>query len=410
MDKNDIRKRLSRFIDKELSDKEIRETEELIKNNPVWQEEYNRLLSLQDMANRFELEADGEIWEKSRERIMAKIEAEEELEAKVTEIGQTRKRGTIYKLVAVAASIALVAFISIYEFGEIAPEQEVLTTPQMKVRNRNIPVPPKITGDERRALEMGKPLERAEEDEIPEKSKGDVDVMTEANSEKAPAKKYETLPYFPAEIDKENIAQKNETKSRTMFDSFEKSPEKILKEADRLKGTPSKQLAEKPLEPAVAAPSPETIDLAEPFVEQKKKEIAIRGGRTGETVYEIQYSAVDMDALSEDIGASLRAPDSTAISGIRAKADSLEPHYFDMISKHYAEIAAKRRQETSPEDLRDRAMMMIYAFYDLGRVTDKVEERKSMIGRLNELSNFMLTRSDSLMIDGMVDSLQKIDE
>lgn len=407
MDQSEIRKRLSRFLDKEMSDKEIRETEELVKNNPVWQEEYNRMLSLQNIADRFELDADDDIWEKSRDKILSKIEDEERLETEITEIKRSYKRGTVYKLLAVAASIALIAFISLYQFDEISPNQKVLTTPQMKVNGRNIPVPEKITDEERRILESGKDHEQDENEAAPNES-------TAGTSPEEATEGYKIEPAKPVSIfsDEDAAIRKEEVKNRAMFDTYEKSPEQLLEAGDRLKEMPSKRLDKKPSEPAVAAPKPEASTMAEPAFDKKKDEIKIRGGRAGETTYRIDDVAQPKEKTGIETTGAAKIPISDSVSYARAKvrADSLTPIYFDMVSEHYAEIAAKRRQDVSPKAERELAMTMAAAFFEVGRLTGKASERKSMIGRINELYKFVGSHEDSLALDKMVDSLRKIDE
>lgn len=407
MDQSEIRKRLSRFLDKEMSDREIRETEELIKNDPVWQEEYNRMLSLQHIADRLELEADDDIWEKSRDKILSKIEDEQRLETEITEIKKSYKRGTVYKLLAVAASIALIAFISLYQFDEISPNQKVLTTPQMKVNGRNIPVPEKISDEERRILESGKDHEQDETETAPNES-------TAGTSPEEATEGYKTESAKPVSkfSDKDAAIRKEEVKNRAMFDTYDKSPEQLLEAGDRLKEMPSKQLDEKQPGPAEAASKPEASIMAEPSFDKKKDELKIRGGRSGETTYRIDDVAQPKEKAGIETTGAAKVPISDSVSYVRAKvrADSLAPIYFDMVSEHYAEIAAKRRQDVSPKAERERAMKMATAFFEVGRLTGKAPERKAMIGRINELYEFVDSHEDSLALDKMVDSLRKIDE
>ncbi len=407
MDQSEIRKRLSRFLDGELPDNEIREIEELIKSDPIWQEEYNRMLSLQHIADRFELDADDDIWEKSRDKILSKIDADERLETEITEIKKSNTRGTIYKLVAVAASIALIAFISLYQFDEVVPNQRVITTPQMKVNGRNIPVPEKITDRERRALEREESPEVRPGVPSPVGTTKGIPSETELKQDKA---KIES----PAEIvtDEDAAIRKDEIRKRAMFDNLEKGPEQLLEQGDLLKKSPTKNLVNKLSEPAIAAPRPETAALEEPAFKEKKNEVRIRGGRSGEVTYEVDDTAQSRGktGIAMQSASAFMPSDSALYVRAKARADSLSPMYFNMVSEHYAEIAAKRRQKSSPEEDQKRALEMASAFFEVGRLTGEANERKTMIGRLNELYGFIRNSADSLKIDEMIDSLRKIDE
>ena len=107
---------------------------------------YKQLLRLAKMADKLEIGGDESYWEKQKDSIISRIEKAEA--AGVTPI-PTKRRFGFYKVVAIAASVALVAFISIYESQNLAPVRNLFKPKKSEVRLPSPQVQPSV-------LEIGK--------------------------------------------------------------------------------------------------------------------------------------------------------------------------------------------------------------------------------------------------------------
>jgi len=118
-----IKELLSRYIDDQLDPEERAVVEEHLKSCPDCAAYYERLLSLGRMADDFDIDGGESYWEKQKDAVVEKIE---KLEAeKIVPVGKKSYRGLVYKLAAVAATIALIAYVSIDISNQIEAPQAV---------------------------------------------------------------------------------------------------------------------------------------------------------------------------------------------------------------------------------------------------------------------------------------------
>ena len=119
MDCDKVKKLLSRFIDDQLGAEDRAAVEKHLESCPDCTAYYEQLLALGRMADDFDLGGDESYWEEQKDAVLDRIE---KLESdKVVPVTKRSYRGLIYKVAAVAASIALIAYVSIYELKETGP-------------------------------------------------------------------------------------------------------------------------------------------------------------------------------------------------------------------------------------------------------------------------------------------------
>ncbi|MEW5924145.1 MAG: zf-HC2 domain-containing protein, partial [Candidatus Zixiibacteriota bacterium] len=122
MDCEKIKELLSRYIDDQLEKDDRAQVEEHLKSCEQCTEHYEKLLALGRMVDEFDVDGDESYWVKQKDAVLEKIEKLEEEKV----IPVTRNyRNLIYKLAAVAASVALLAFISIHELEKIHPSRGI---------------------------------------------------------------------------------------------------------------------------------------------------------------------------------------------------------------------------------------------------------------------------------------------
>ena len=112
-----VKDKLSLYIDNQLDLAESEQIKEHLNECEECRLYYNKLLSLGEMVDSFELHDNDEYWESQKDKVLDHIEQAES--ERITDVKTGRNRGKMYKLLAVAASIALVAIVSIYESKDI---------------------------------------------------------------------------------------------------------------------------------------------------------------------------------------------------------------------------------------------------------------------------------------------------
>ncbi len=165
---------LERQIDGQLSESEQSIVSEHFKSCPDCRLFYSRLLKLQQVSQDFLPDGDENFWLSQKDKIIDRINRLEE--EKVVPVRRERKSGYLFKLSAVAASIALIAFISIYEYKETHQGKEIFpaTGAPAKVDKETPPLQspqPEVSPakePERKASSPLKPTEQIEIEELPQ--------------------------------------------------------------------------------------------------------------------------------------------------------------------------------------------------------------------------------------------------
>jgi hypothetical protein len=120
-----IKTLLGRYIDGRLERNDITEIEHHLMECSSCTAHYEKLLGLEKIANDFLLGGDESFWEQQKDKIMERIESTEK--AKIVAVPR-RRWATAYRLTALAASIAIIAFISVREYQQYHPEQKLMET------------------------------------------------------------------------------------------------------------------------------------------------------------------------------------------------------------------------------------------------------------------------------------------
>lgn len=135
MNCENIKEKLSLYIDNLLDPDETNIIREHIETCDSCRDYYDKLLKLGQMVDRFDISDKEDHWEAQKDKVMEQIERAES--EKIIKVQSIKKRGRFYKYMAVAASLALVAFVSIYEsqefsqFNSMFDDSEEITTEQL---------------------------------------------------------------------------------------------------------------------------------------------------------------------------------------------------------------------------------------------------------------------------------------
>jgi hypothetical protein len=166
------KEKISAYFDGELKNEEAVMVAEHLKECQICQQEYDKLQQFDMLAQEHSKLSDSEYWEKSAQRIESAIE-EEIVESKITEIKPFVWKGLGWKLTTVAASIALITFIAIYE-KDMSDEMYELTEPDSVIIHQTTTV----SSDDEYELKSDESIK-----EIPSEGLGETETTPQKTEE-----------------------------------------------------------------------------------------------------------------------------------------------------------------------------------------------------------------------------------
>jgi len=116
-----IRHLISMYIDDQLEPADSEKVKEHLAGCSDCSEYYNQLIKLQEIADDFEPGGEADYWLKQKDSIINKISEAES--SGLTPVPAKRSRTRFYKILTIAATIALVAIISIFEVKYDNPDR-----------------------------------------------------------------------------------------------------------------------------------------------------------------------------------------------------------------------------------------------------------------------------------------------
>jgi len=448
MDCEKIKELLSRYIDHQLDADDRGAVEKHLESCPDCTAHYEKLLALGRMADEFDVEADDAYWEGQKDAVIDRIE---QVEAeKIVPMAKRGYRNVFYKLAAVAATVALIAYVSIDVSKEIETTRGVFQhdesmAPQM--------VKPELDENVRRVAEpdtlrgVSAPAENARSGMVFEsistssvkdkKDKGEKEVVDQ------PVK---MMPKITTPKPVSDDVPIDEDKAVTV------TREEQMFDVSRLKGQVHSDAVEKA--PAgLDLPEPETVDelgtATKPIIEKKDagKQAVVCDSPAMEAVQmqvisaeseagkgpsvheymamydvEVQNAELNERGLDPDYFDGFTGPQIATYLNSYDRVGNLKKKYPDMFAsagpaqksragtKLYAvgEIPDKGAYEMlSIDSLNIVINDMADAFYQLGKVTPIDDERDLMLEYLDRLRGEADT-SATRGIDDYIDDLESI--
>lgn len=398
----EIQSKLSRYLDEQLDGNELQEVEKHLESCAGCRAFLQKLKKLEAIADDFKISAGDEYWQGRKEAVMDEIaRAESE---KIIPITPKQRRYTWYRFAAVAASVALVAVISIFESRDLETTQALFKKEKADYIDFNR-APVEDAGDRGRRADSlpGKgdvrlatrpqippdtaARELMEKAAYPETKIG-IPKPVAAEEEIAGETVIKTVDEFavptvtrkgskeaPSRIDEDQEGYRAQEKSHT-----EKAPSG---EEDRVAGLPDFQS-----DINIPAPSsPESINVLEDAMEHA---LFLKAPEPDDEIMDAfdvampttGLSRVDIDPLAF---ADFSEDEIQLYLIYRQKVENLNDLYGDFLSPHYEETAAKSRLQLSEDSVSLIAMDMADAYHDLGMLTPIESERKSLLSWLKKL-------------------------
>jgi len=426
----EIKHLLSQYIDNQLDDTKRREVEEYLEKKPEIRQYYQQLLELEKKADELTLGGDESFWTSQKDSILEKIEQEEKSDKKkIVDLPKSRFNKLSYKIIAVAASIALVAFVSIFESQRIDTTRPIFGDKEQKVVLSHPPVTD--TAPKQKAAETGEPVQ----DEIPTQEK-----LSEIQP--APEKIEPQADLYEAEKQADEIDADAEK-----IEKHEPAPQHELAEP-KLDQPPTAK-PEPAMKPAEFTPEQETpvIKKSQPSPEQKQKSsIDLTSGkeggksvtekiamptrlfdsldraRTGILPEENKDISLSISVKGEKSGVAASQEDTVSLSGLtqeqkesyyywRNKADSESRKYDEILAgeKNSKNMAADKIMSSKSSRLDDTELLEIaHTFHEFGKITPVENERIEMIEKLRHLRRRASSGNTVKKIEQYINDLENL--
>jgi len=405
MNCENIKEKLSLHIDNLLDPDEADKIKEHIDGCDCCRAYYNHLLKLGEMVDDFSLSENEEYWESQKDKVIKQIEQAKS--DKVIKIQTIRKRGRFYKYLAVAASLVLVAFVSIYESQEFGQIKGLFDDGEMETTAISKPSLDQTKADdisegpgpaEEISVKADIPSEavnRAKKDEksksleglsdrleikpvsVPKKRTGKLQAVTEMKEKTVIFDDTEAEPIMP--------------KPASLESTFE------LGKADDVSFDGEFQTAIKPSSVSSQSAEVEPLSFKARKAEVKEDKMvsheeiqknAVENPRKRGLESEKASTSFESDE-GKDYFPELRPAEDSTIAEIniyKIRLDSLEEKYKGIYSPHYRESSAKSRVGTHPDSLDMMILELAETCFQVGILSLDEKEREDMIEKLRRLS------------------------
>jgi hypothetical protein len=378
-----IKNLLSRYIDGRLERKDITEVENHLVECRSCTAHYEKLLQLKKMADDFELGGDELFWNRQKDKIMEGIAAAEK--SKVVEIPRRRRMTKVYQWTALAASIALIAFISVREYQQYFPERKLSKPAPEAVRTMEPSVQPKqekpteapTVPPARNETVQGSIADKKADVRKKEEKPTPPDELKSAEKDLfvpavIPAEKERTVAVEPSETEIAPEAKlKKEAPERPEAISYQDQIVKVKDEVEPIK-TQSIAKEQPPIEKKEKkGQAKETVGETNPVPEKAVHKLVETKGWAEKATGTNQLS-IDVSKVTKSISAD------TLILYVewRRKAETIEAEYNRLLNQ----------QKKNEDSVRLVLGSLAEAYYNVGVYAETDSMRRLMVRHLEELS------------------------
>ncbi|MFH1373264.1 MAG: zf-HC2 domain-containing protein [bacterium] len=375
MDHSYYRDRISAYADGELSPME----KEAVRRHLDECEQCRQLLGEierldQLVADKASL-PDGDYWEQSAQAIEQRLDTL--AETKITDVSRFRWTGMTGKIVAVAASVAVLAFIGLYQSDILKDVQQtprILETPATK-------------DDETVEKQASEPKMSR---------RGDVESKADDETvaiEIPPAPKIE-VDFNEAELIEavEVAPQTNLMAVDTQLTPEAKTVQELLQDVSGVAKGRSGQVYSEATSTKIDSVSPEPGDVGSKKTEPHAvEEVSVTASAKSQVAMKpvsvvpmrITEKAVETDAAAETVVSWVVIPPTdTSLAGWRQRRDSLQTLHADLTSPHRELADAKARRIRPEVSIDDVERQLLRSYYEIARLTPDVQERAVAIDYL----------------------------
>lgn len=350
MDHNFYKEKISAYFDGELKNEIAVMVAEHLKECEICQKELEKLKQFEKVVEKNSQLFESEYWEKSAQRIESAIAAEN-IETKTTDIKQFAWRGLGWKLTTVAASIALITFIAIYE-KNISDKLYDLTEPETIIEKQS-------TSDK---FETDDKLEKDDS----------ISITDEPPTEESGA-------------------------VETDSDKFQKEPDELKVKTPQAQKDLNESKKELGKDTTPATPQELSVKL-QPITAEE---------------YEIQSESLEQKEIdTEKIVLSTTVDKTYTLSDWKEKRDiilaSMSKIKIPDLKQGFAKMKTSSRSSVTPKD-KDKAFDLLECYYNIALLTkDSVEYNKA----LEEIEKYSLSDNEEYkkQAKSYMDELSKVEK
>jgi hypothetical protein len=354
MDHDYYKDKISAFFDGELKNEEAVMFAEHLKKCQICQQELEKLQQFDKLVQENSQLSDSEYWEKSAQRIESILESDKKIEAKVTEIKPFVWKGLEWKLTTVAASIALITFIAIYE---------------------------KDMSDE--IYEQTEPKSLIVEQPIPETTDVTHEYKSDETSQKEPTEGSSELDQKPQET--EQIPEKSNVQAPPipLADKFVGDSKDVNIALERNKEEKKDIITVKAESPLVVRDKTTTIDI----IKSEEVQTLIEANKENE----IQLSsATDNDIDAEEFGADSSGDEILTLNQWREKRDHLQSSTNGVKMPDLKQGFDKTKISSSASIISnegDKVITLLECYYNIALLTNASDEYDQAIEGIEKYLN-----------------------
>lgn len=404
MDHSYYRDKISAYVDNELSPQE----REVVQQHLDECEECQNLLAELEKLDRFVKQrsqlAGEEYWEQSARKIEQRLGFTGEM--KVTDITPSRWKGLVPKLAAVAASIAVLGFIALYERDisrQISPPaMKSVEAPQIEL---DMKPPPTIEKDFSKIS-------------VPKETEAKVAPV----SVEKPAKKWEQAKLgtekAAVSITPDAIAPTDEHKAellQTVADKVEIPPvQETANEMTRkvegvvagqsgqvtgTLGTGKLDYYSKGTETVSVVREDELVISAEELSRPTKPEVSKESRESFKLQSPVAVSmAKAVSAVDSDLALPEEWLQNSSLEQWRHRQDSLQTLYAELTSPHRVLSEAKSRQREGRPSVEEVEGQLLYSYYQIAKLTQDKSERAAAVSYLTDYAQKAESRYKDLAL------------
>ena len=404
MDHSYYRDKISAYVDNELSPQE----REVVQQHLDECEECRKLLAELEKLDRLveqQSQLGGEeYWEQSAQKIEQRLGFT--AETKVTDITPSRWKGLVPKLAAVAASIAVLGFIALYERDIsrqiYSPAMKATETPQIEL---DMKPPPAVEKD---FPEVSAPEE--------------IEAKVAPVSVEEPAKKRDEaklgVKKAAASIKPYAITPTDERKAellQTVADKAEIPPvqeavNEMTRKVEGVVAGQSVQVTGKPVSDKVdyyskgtgtvsVVREEELVISADELSPPAKPEVSEESRESLKFQAPVAVSmAKAVSAVDSDLALPEEWLQDSSLELWRYRRDSLQTLYAELTSPHRALSEAKSRQREGRPSIEEVEGQLLYSYYQIARFTQDEKERAAVVSYLTDYTQKVESRWKDLAL------------
>jgi len=382
---------LGRYVDDRLTALERAEIEEHLTGCAECRAYYQDLLKLDASVEKLQLGGDEEYWLRQKDAILGTIG---EIEAStVVKLPKKKRTGLPFKLAAIAASVTLVAYISIHESKVTKPTRALFTPQALPSLSTVKPSMPETT--------------KAAEHLMIEKRASDTGARTSPKStiiSMEPEKR--EIPVVSPITVTQSAESMVAGEKPMVFDAVTPAPDTTSRISETKKMEQAlNRTAPEPARESLLKTEGKSVSLVKP--EEQK-------GRKSVTLPEISDLKTDLTSANRQmnqksqsnaiIPAASDSSDMIAYVDWRRQTEYLEAMHGQLLTsegKGISSISSSQKTDSLKQVLLD----MAEAYYNVGRLTPDKDERYVMLGKLQTLA----ARADSSCLKTIQDYITALD-